>query len=122
VKAASNRIRILSGEMPRMLREIVEDAVRSQPDMELVDSSDGHDLPMAIKREHADVLIVAEHRADEPVSHEQLLLENPRLKILVVSRDGREAHLLEFWRVPVAEVSLQGLVGAIRAAVGSGTS
>ena len=122
MKAASNPIRILSGEMPRMLREILEDAVRSQPDMELIDSGDGHDLPMAIKREHADVVIVAERGADDPVSHEQLLLENPRLKVLVVSRDGREAHLLEFWRVPVAEVSLQGLVCAIRAAVGSGTS
>jgi hypothetical protein len=119
---ALKQIRILFGKMPRMLREIVEDAVRSQPDMKLIDSGDGNDFSTAIEREHADVLIVAEKAVDDPVSYEQLLLEKPRLKVLVVSRDGREAHLLEFRQMPVAEVSPQGLVDAIRAAVGSGMS
>ena len=122
MKVVSNQIRIHVGKMPRMLREIVEDAVRFQPDMKLVDSGEEHNLLVAIKREHADVLIVAEGGVDDPVSHEQLLLENPRLKVLVVSRDGREAHLLEFRQIPVVEVSPQGLVDAIRAAVGSSPS
>ena len=122
MKAALNQIRIHVGEMPRMLREIVEHAVRFQPDMKLIDSGDRHDLPMAIKREHAGVVIVAERGVDDPVSHEQLLLDNPRLIVLVVSRDGREAHLLQFRRIPVAVVSPQGLVDAIRAAAGMSTS
>ena len=122
MKVVSNQIRIHVGKMPRLLREIVEDAVRFQPDMKRIDSSEEHDLSSAIKREQADVLIVAEPGIDDAASHEQLLLENPRLKVLVVSRDGREAHLLEFRQIPVVEVSPQGLVDAIRAAVGSGTS
>jgi hypothetical protein len=105
-----------------MLREIVEDPIRSQPDMKLIDSGDRHDLPMAIKRARADVVIVAEREGDDSVSHDQILLENPRLMVLVVSRNGREADLLQFRRIPVAEVSPQGLVDAIRAAVHSGTS
>jgi hypothetical protein len=56
------------------------------------------------------------------MSYLQFLLENPRLKVLVIKREGREAQLLEFRQIPVAEVSPQGLVDAIRAAVGSGTS
>jgi len=74
VKAALNPIRILFGEMPRMLREIVEDPIRSQPDMKLIDSGDRHDLPMAIKRARADVVIVAEREGDDSVSHDQILL------------------------------------------------
>ena len=122
VKAALNPIRILFGEMPQMLREIVEDPIRSQPDMKLIDSGDRHDLPMAIKSARADVVIVAERGVYDSVSHEQLLLENPRLMVLVVSRNGRKANLLQFQRIPVLEVSPQGLVDAIRAAVRSGTS
>jgi hypothetical protein len=121
VKAALDPIRILFGEMPRMLREIVEDSIRSQPDMKLIDSGDRHDLPLAIKRARADVVIVAERGVDDSVSHEQILLENPRLMVLVVSRNGRKATLWQFRRIPVAEVSPQGLVDAIRAAVHSGT-
>jgi DNA-binding NarL/FixJ family response regulator len=122
VKAASDRIRILVGEMPRMMREIMEDAVRSQSDMKLIDGGEGFDLPTAIKGKHVDVLIVSEHRVGDPVSHQQLLLEKHRLKVLVMSRDAREAHLLEVRQMPVAEVSPQGLVEAIRLAVRSGAS
>jgi hypothetical protein len=122
VNAALNQIRILCGEMPRMLRQIVEDAVMSQSDMKLVDSGEGHDFAMAIKREHADVVIVSKRAVDDPMSYLQFLLENPGLKVLVIKREGREAQLLEFRQIPVAEVSPQGLVDAIRAAVGSGTS
>jgi hypothetical protein len=105
-----------------MLREIVEDAVRVQPDMELIEGADRNDLPTATKAEQPDVAIITEGGADSHISHEQLLLQNQRLKVLVVSRDGREAHLLEFRQIPVVEVSPHGLIDAIRAAVGSGTS
>ena len=122
VKAALNPIRILFGEMPQMLREIVEDPIRSQPDMKLIHNGNRHDLPTAIKRARPDVVIVAEREVNDSLSLEQLLLENPRLMVLVVSRNGRKANLSQFRRIPVAEVSPQGLVNAIRAAVHSGTS
>lgn len=102
-----------------MLRDIVEEAVRVQPDMELVDRGDERDVSTAIKTRQATVAVVAE-TADESPGHGALLIENPRLKVLVVTHDGREAHFLEFRRIPVADVSPRGLVDAIRAAVGSG--
>jgi hypothetical protein len=117
-RATLNRVRILVGDMPRMLREIVEDAVGLQADMELVDQIDGDDLSTAIRVRQAAVAIVAEAVADGP-GHEQLLVDNPQLKLFVLTGDGMEAHLLEFRHIPVSEVSPQGLVNAIRAAVGS---
>jgi predicted RNA methylase len=101
--------------------EIVEDTVRVQPDMELVDLGDGNDLLTAIKGRQADVVVAAERDGDPPGLRDQLLVENPHLKVFVVTEDGREARLLEFRQVPVPEVSPQGLIDAIRAAVG-GTS
>jgi len=114
------RVRILVDEMPRLLREIVEDAVRLQPDMELVNGASGNAPLMAIKGRRVDVLIAGEREADNSGVWEQLLLENPGLKVVVVTEDGREARLLEFRQVSVPDVSPQGLVDAIRAAVGKG--
>ena len=111
------RVRILVDEMPRLLREIVEAAVRFQPDMELVNAPDGNDLPMVIKGRQVDVVIAGEREADNPGLGEQLLLKNPHLKVVVVTEDGREARLFELRQVRVPDVSPQGLVDAIRAAV-----
>jgi DNA-binding NarL/FixJ family response regulator len=111
------RVRILIGEMPQMLRDIVEDTVRLQPDMELVNWRGGRDFATAVKRGQAEVVIVGGRGQEGPAAHERLLLEDPRLKVLVVSEDGRAAHLLELRQVPIAEVSPQGLVDAIREAV-----
>lgn len=109
-------VRILVGDMPLMMRAIVEKAVREQSDMQLIERGAGDVLSLA---KNADVAILAERKTSAP-SQEQLLLEHPRLKVLVVSRDGREAHLLEFRQTPLVQVSPQGLIDAIRAAVSEG--
>jgi hypothetical protein len=103
--------------MPRLLHDIVEEMVRTQPDMELVAATDDLTLQRAVTTRRPDVLIIAE--GDVRGAHEKLLLANPRLKLLVVGRDGRQAHVLELLRTPVPNVSPQGLVDAIRAAAGS---
>lgn len=100
-----------------MLREIIKGAIGLQPDMELIDCGDEPDLSKAFKSSAADVVIVA--RPTGPAtSHQHILADNPQLKMFVVTDDGREAHLLEFRQNPVAQLSPQGLVDAIRAAVG----
>ncbi len=115
------QIRVVVGEIPHILRAIVEGAVSLQADMKLI-SSGGGDLAGTVRQSAADVAIVAEESsepADAP-AHRRVLIENPRLKMFVLTDDGREAHLLEFRRFPVEDISPHGLVTAIRAAVGQG--
>jgi hypothetical protein len=111
------RIRILIDAMPRMLREIIEGAVERQPDMLLIDFAGDPDLATAVKHRAPNVVIVAAANGTTAPSHQKLLIDNPELKILVVTDDGRSGHLLEFRRLPIAQMSPQGLITAIRAAV-----
>jgi len=102
-----NTVRIFVGELPRMMRAIVEDAVGEQADMQIVASGP------------ADVAIVADSGAGR-LGPEQRLLENPRLKVFALSADGRAARLLEIRETPVVPVSRQGLIDAIRTATAAG--
>ncbi|MEO8678868.1 MAG: hypothetical protein ABI665_07470 [Vicinamibacterales bacterium] len=108
------KIRVVVDATPRMLKDIIEQAVTTQPDMELVACDHAIDLPGAMARSAADVVIVARPHAPMPLEH--LLVENPRLKMLVVTDDGRVAQMCEFRRTRIARVTPQGLVEAIRAA------
>jgi hypothetical protein len=103
-----------------MLRDIIEDAISHQADMELIDDGGDSDCSKAVRRSAAEVVIVADQTGLGSAPHEQLLIENPHLKMFVVTDDGRQAHLLELRQTPVVQVSPQRLVDAIRAAVGSG--
>jgi len=104
--------------MPRMLRDIVENAVRLEPDMELVESTEDRNLSMNIKTGRVDVAIVANRNQGR--EHAQLLLENHQLTLLILTGDGREAHFLQLHETPVAEVSPPGLMAGIRAVAGGG--
>src|SRR5438094_139965 len=83
--------------------------------MELI-ASGGADLSATARRSRADVVIVAEEVYEGDPAHRQVLVDNPQLKLFVVTDDGRAAHMLEFRRLPGADVSPQGLVGASRRA------
>ncbi|PYR72927.1 MAG: hypothetical protein DMF86_22040 [Acidobacteria bacterium] len=119
MKVALKHIRVVVGKIPRILRAIIEGAITLQSDMELI-ASGGADLSATARRSHADVVIVAEEMYEGDPAHRQVLVDNPQLKLFVVTDDGRAAHMLEFRRLPVADVSPQGLVEAIRDAVGTG--
>ena len=110
-------IRILIDAMPRLLHDIIEGAVNLQEDMQLIDAPGGCELAGAVRTSGADVVIVADDTAANDSTHEELLLRNPQLKVLVVTGGGRDGHLLEFRRMPVEQMSPGGLVAAIRAAV-----
>ncbi len=97
-----------------MLREIVERAIELQPDMELISMAEG-DFDM-VRHRNADVAIVAEPPAAGGHVPEALLV-NPRIKVIVLTDEGRSAHVVELCQHPVVDVSPQGLVNAIRAAV-----
>jgi hypothetical protein len=115
----SSPIRVVVGEVPRLLRDIIEEAVRREADMMLVEA-EGIDLAAVVRSSGADVAIVADDPPDRGARHRQVLVEHPNLKILVVGDNGRDAQLLEFRRHLMPDVSPQAIVRAIRDAAGAG--
>jgi DNA-binding NarL/FixJ family response regulator len=98
-----------------MLREIIERAVAGQPDMELVETLPHDQMRVeTLMRTGTDVVISAGEHGSDTVR--QVLEELPRLKVLVVSGDGRDTALYELrpTRTPLGEVSPQTIVDAIR--------
>jgi hypothetical protein len=114
-------IRVLVGDVPRMLRDIIEGAVRLQSGMELV-KGNVSDLMQLLERGAIDVAIVGGTAEGATRSQRRLLADHPQLTMFVVTDDGRSAHRLEFRRTPVLDVSPAGLVDAIRAAVADGSA
>lgn len=101
--------------MPRILREIIEQAVADEPDMEIVDAGD---VPLreAVESSKADFVIAGADYNFAEVA--RVLDERPRLRVLAVAGDGREAFLYELrpTRTPLGEVSPRTIVDAIRGA------
>jgi hypothetical protein len=100
--------------MPRLLHEIVERAVSSEPDMELVA------VPAPPARRpwaDADVLVVATEDERLPPPYDEWLLETPRARVVVVAEATRGASMYELRpaRTPLGNVSPDALVTAIRA-------
>jgi DNA-binding NarL/FixJ family response regulator len=110
----SSSIRVVVGEIPRLLRDIIENAITQEPDMMLVEAA-GADLATLVRRSGADVAIVADDPLDCDTRHTEALVEHPNLKILVLADNGREAHLLEFRRGLMPDISPRALVDVIRA-------
>jgi DNA-binding NarL/FixJ family response regulator len=108
------RARIALVELPRIMREIIERAVADQPDMEIVGELPASTLPEALDGAGVDVVISGTNY--DCASLRELLDERPRLKVLAVADDGRDAFLFELrpTRTPLGEVSPQNIVDAIR--------
>jgi len=105
-------------EMPRMMREIVETTVGSEPDMHVVAALEADDsLAEVVARARADVVILALDAGEELRAYDALLYRHPRLHLLAVTEDGRGAVISELrpHHALLADVSPAGLVDAIRA-------
>jgi hypothetical protein len=102
--------------MPRMLRDIIENAIAQAPDMELLPPR-----PAARRRPRAratdpDVVVVATPRLESFQLREQWLEEWPRARILVVETSGRRSVIYELrpHATPLGELSPAQLVEVIR--------
>ena len=75
----------------------------------------GESIPAHIERTTADVLIIAQERLPDP-STPPLLELYPRLRVLVLVSDAREAYLYELrpTKQELSGVSLKELVSVIR--------
>ena len=96
-----------------MLGEIVTDVLESQEDFEVVGQVDVAATRKAVEGKPVDFVVVG--RDDEELAAELLDLR-PRLKILGVIDDGRDAALYELrpHRVLVGELSPERLIAVIR--------
>jgi hypothetical protein len=106
--------RILIFNLQRMMHEIIEIAILGQPDLQVVRSDRGS-LAEAIALSHADAVITG---IDDPELAAALLERHPRLKLLAVVAEGREALLYELRprREGLGELSPAALLAALRRA------
>jgi hypothetical protein len=93
-----------------MLRDIIETAVRSQPDMELVEGEEDEDLELVAQSGIVDVAIVG-----GGVSlGDRMLVAKRQLKVLVSTGDGHTVDVFALYHHSLAEPSPQSLLDAIR--------
>lgn len=110
------RIRVLLAKMPALMLDIIHHVVAAEPDMAVVSVVDDGDLPAAVRRSRADVLVVGQDAQAERDSYLPLLLRQPHVKVLAIADNGRSGSLYELRprRVSLGKISARTLTQAIR--------
>jgi hypothetical protein len=104
------------------LRDVVQNILAPEPDIELVELDTSEDAsPQWSAGDHPDVVILSSQHpgeADLPLS---LLLQSPRSRVLALGNDARCAFLYELrpHRTTLGELSRELLLSAIRMDGGS---
>ncbi len=113
----------LAGLSP-MLRDLATGIVAEQPDMVVVGTYARCEEWQSALQKLPDILVVSISDTDLPPACEELMTEQPRLRVIAVAGDARRAYMYELQprRIPLGEVSPQGLVHAIRTAARRGAS
>ena len=115
-----DQIRILITAMPRLLREIVETMVAAQPDMIVAGQvKRSESVAAAARRVRADIVVLGDSLREHGEVPRRMLNEDPRLKLLAVAGDGRQAMLYEMrlHQAVIDDVSPGSLADAIRAMI-----
>ena len=95
-------IRIHLGPMPTMLRTIVSDLLRQEPDMVLVARPESGQDAMRKAREHSADILITQEGASERGSCLETILLSDGLGICALSADGRSASAVNLARRPIA--------------------
>jgi chemotaxis response regulator CheB len=106
--------RILLVGLPRLLEEIVSDALAQAPDMSLAGTlEDAQELIAQAATTPADVVVLG---TDDPQLIASALMQQPHLKVLAVTEDARSSSLyvLRPERTRIGDLSAASLVTAIR--------
>ncbi len=96
-----NPIRIHFGPMPEMLRTIISDLLGPERDIEIVGNSSQHDDCLRAAREEKATIIIAQDSAHDGANCLNLILAEPPLGVLAVSRDGQSAAGVSLVRRPI---------------------
>ena len=116
--AGVHTIRVILGEMPGMLREMIGAAIDEAPDMTVVATVDDRSmLASSIAQTEADVLVVSAPDGQGAEALQPLLYRQPRLTLLTIGNNGHSTalHELRPYTLTLGEVSPAELVDAIRA-------
>lgn len=112
------RIRILLGDMPRILRELIDGAIGETADMAVVGTVEAPErVASSLERTKADVLIIGTPGDADSVQLQSLLYTQPRLRLVTIGGDGRSTalHELRPFTIALGDVSPDVLLDAIRA-------
>jgi DNA-binding NarL/FixJ family response regulator len=113
-----DQIKVLVAEMPHVQVDLVKQVLAKERDLLVVDVAAFGDLAAAAAAAEPAVAIV--DGADAGVSPQflRLLYADPRLKLLAIELEGREASLYELrpHRERLGRLSAESLVAAIRTA------
>lgn len=114
------RIQILLVDMPLLLRELIEEALAAQPDMNVVATvPDPEALVAATREARPDFVLFGVARAEAtafPAECVTLLDENPRARVLAIEHLEGRAILYELrpGRTEIGEVAPEDIVAVIR--------
>jgi hypothetical protein len=100
-----------------MLGGIVADALRDEPDIELVGQLvRGNSFEPTAARHLADVLVVGSPEPHDAARADRLLLDGSAARVVLIATSGEDAVLYELRpeKTRLGELSPQGLVDAIR--------
>ena len=116
--------RILLASMPVMLMEMIAQIIAREPEFVVVGAiAECPDLASAVRRSHADLVIVGQLSLAE-ANVPAVLSSSYPAKILTIAENGQCAtvHELRPHREMLVDVSAASLVAAIRAAIGPSES
>ncbi len=105
--------------MPALMLDIIHHVIAAEPDMTVIGVVDNGDLPAAVGRARADVVVVGQDAQAERDSYLQLLLRHPHVKVLAIADNGKSGSLYELQprRVSLGKISARTLTQAIRGGV-----
>jgi hypothetical protein len=113
--------RILVVSRPTRLRTAVHDAVKGEPDLEVLDVADGDlELLLRVGESGADLVVVAMTGRTLPPLAERLLDEYPQIGVLAVDLDRAEGllHRMRPDTTLIQDIAADGLTTILRRAGG----
>lgn len=112
-------VRVVVANQPRLMRELVLETVRHQPDIEVIaEIQDESDIECAVDEGNPDFLIVALNESDRyPAICDVLLRRYPQMKVLALAAERNISLFLwacfDIRSLPV-ESSEAGILGTLR--------
>jgi len=112
---SSSPTRIAVVAPPGLLLDIVRNALRHEPDLEVI-PLEQRSVAVAIGKKKVDILILGSAEEFAGFDYRELLYAHPRLRVLAVLEDGRNTALYELYprETKLGALSPAGLVRAIR--------